>query len=103
VKSINLKRLIRLFFLIRQLQEMIKAFESKWNARLSSLTTPVSNVNVDQLLPIFKDLTTTCQQFNQQSAQMQRQIGSVVSRVQDVQMKLSNGQTSTQSTVQDEH
>ncbi len=83
-----------LVFLIRQLQEMINAFESKWNARLSSLTTPTSNTNVvDQLLPIFKDLTTTCQQFNQQNAQMQRQLGSVVNRIQDVQTKLNNGST----------
>jgi hypothetical protein len=73
---------------------MINAFESKWNARLSSLTTPTSNTNVvDQLLPIFKDLTTTCQQFNQQNAQMQRQLGSVVNRIQDVQTKLNNGST----------
>ncbi len=73
---------------------MINAFESKWNARLSSLTTPTSGTNVvDQLLPIFKDLTTTCQQFNQQNAQMQRQLGSVVNRIQDVQTKLNNGST----------
>jgi hypothetical protein len=82
---------------------MINAFENKWNARLSSFTTPSTNVNADQLLPIFKDLTTTCQQFNQQTAQMQRQLGSVVSRVQDVQMKLNNEQARPQLPIQNGH
>jgi hypothetical protein len=81
---------------------MMDAFENKWNARLSSLTTP-TNANVDQLLPIFKDLTTTCQQFSQQNAQMQRQLGSVVSRVQEAQMKLTNGQASPQLPTQNGH
>jgi len=92
-----------LFFVFRQLQEMINAFEEKWNKRLSSLTTSSTNVNVDQLLPIFKDLTIACQQFNQQTAQMQRQLGSVASRVQDVQMKLSNEQARTQVLIQNSH
>jgi len=93
-----------LFFVFRQLQEMMNAFEEKWNKRLSSLTTSSTNVNVDQLLlPIFKDLTTACQQFNQQTAQMQRQLGSVASRVQDVQMKLSNEQARTQVPIQNSH
>jgi len=92
-----------LFFVFRQLQEMINAFEEKWNKRLSSSTTSSTNVNFDQLLPIFKDLTTACQQFNQQTAQMQRQLGSVASRVQDVQMKLSNEQARTQLPIQNGH
>jgi hypothetical protein len=70
---------------------MINAFDSKWNARLSSLTTPSTNTNVEQLIPIFKDLTTVCQQFSQQNAQMQKQLGSVVNRAQDIQMKMTNG------------
>ncbi len=78
---------------------MINAFESKWNARLSSLPT----ANGDQLLPIFKDLTTFCQQFNQQNTQMQQQLGSVVSRLQDVQMKLTNTQASSQVPTQNRH
>jgi len=82
---------------------MINAFESKWNARLSSLTAPSTNGNADQLLPIFKDLTTTCQQFNQQTAQMQRQLGSVVSRMQNVQMKLNDEQTRPQAPIQNGH
>ncbi len=92
-----------LFFVSRQLQEMINAFEEKWNKRLSSLTTSSTNINVDQLLPIFKDLTTACQQFNQQTTQMQRQLGSVASRAQDVQMKLSNEQARTQVPIQNGH
>ncbi len=70
---------------------MINAFDSKWNARLASLTTPSTNTNVEQLIPIFKDLTTVCQQFSQQNAQMQKQLGSVVNRAQDIQMKMTNG------------
>lgn len=80
----------RLLFISRQLQSMMKTFEDKWNARLPSLTTPSTNINVDQLLPIFKDLTTACQQFNQQTGEMQRQLVSAVNRMQDVQMKLTN-------------
>ena len=82
---------------------MIHGFESKWNARLSSLPTSSTGVNVDQLLPIFKDLSTTYQQFNQQNLQMQRQFGSVMSRMQDVQTKLNNGQTWPQLPVQNGH
>ena len=93
-----------LFFRVnRQLQEMINGFESKWNARLLSLKAPTTNINVEQLLPICKDLTTTCQQLSQQSAQMQRQFGSIVSRVQDVQMKLNNGDASIPSRVANGH
>ena len=72
---------------------MINAFESKWNERLSSVITPSTNTNVEQLLPIFKDLTTVCQQFSQQNAQMQRQLGAVANRAQEVQMKLTHGQS----------
>jgi hypothetical protein len=92
-----------LLFVFRQLQKMINAFEEKWNAHLSSSTTSSTNVNVDQLLPILKDLTTTCQQFNQQTAQIQRQMGSVASRIQDVQLKLSNEQARPQVPIQNGH
>jgi hypothetical protein len=78
--------------MFRQLEAMINEFDNKWNARLSSLKTSSTNTNVDQLLPVIKDLTMVCQQFTQQNAQMQRQLGSVVHRVQDVQMNLNNEQ-----------
>ena len=81
----------------------MNAFENKWNARLSSLTLPSTTHNVDQLLPIFKELTTVCQQFNQQNVQMQQQLGSVVSRVRDVQMKLTNEQTRSPLSIQNGH
>lgn len=71
---------------------MINEFENKWNARLSSATTTSSNPNVEQLVPIMKDLAMVTQQFNQQNAQLQRQLGSVVHQVQDVQFKLNNEQ-----------
>jgi hypothetical protein len=72
---------------------MINEFDNKWNARLSSLTTSSTNNNVDQLLPIINDLSMVCQQFNQQNVQLQRQLGSVVHRAQNIQIKLNNEQT----------
>ena len=89
--------------LFRQLEEMMNAFENKWNARISSLTSSSTNASVDQLLPIFRELNTVCQQFNQQNTQMQQQIGSVVSRLQDLQMKLTNTQASSQVPIQNRH
>jgi uncharacterized coiled-coil protein SlyX len=71
---------------------MINQFESKWNARLSSLTASSTNPNVDQLVPIFKELSMVCQQFNQQNAQVQKQLGALVHRVKDIQMKLNEEQ-----------
>jgi hypothetical protein len=82
---------------------MINEFENRWNARLSTLTTSSTNTNVDQLLPILKDLTTVCQQFSQQNAHIQRQLGSVVNRVQEVQIKLNNEQTCPQTPVHNGH
>jgi hypothetical protein len=85
---------------------MISGFENRWNTRLSTLTTTSTNSNVDQLLPILKDLTTVCQQFSQQNAQIQRQLGSVVHRIQDIQTKLNNEpsqQTWSQLPVQNGH
>ncbi len=75
---------------------MINEFENKWNARLSSSTTALTNTNVNQLLPIIKDLSMVCQQFSQQNVQIQRQLGSVVNRLQDTQMKLNNEQQQQQ-------
>jgi uncharacterized coiled-coil protein SlyX len=73
---------------------MINQFENKWNARLSSLTASSTNANVDQLVPIFKELSMVCQQFNQQNAQVQKQLGALVHRVKDIQMKLNEEQQS---------
>jgi predicted transcriptional regulator len=72
---------------------MMNAFENKWNARISSLTSSSTNASVDQLLPIFKELTTVCQQFNHQNVQMQKQLDGIVNRVKDVQVKSNNDQT----------
>jgi hypothetical protein len=71
---------------------MINSFENRLNVRLSSFKTSSTNVNADQLLPIVKDLTTVCQQFNQQNAQIQSHLGSIVHQVQDVQIKFHNEQ-----------
>ncbi len=70
---------------------MIKEFETKWNARLSELTTPSVNTDVEKLLPAFNDLTTVFRHFNDYNAQMQKALIPVINRVQEVQAKL-NGQ-----------
>ncbi|UJR35110.1 hypothetical protein I4U23_027881 [Adineta vaga] len=82
-----------------QLQSMMNAFENKWNAQLSSLNTSstsssssANNNNIDKLVPIVKELTTVCQQFNQQNVQIQQQLNGVVNRVRDVQLQVTNEQ-----------
>ena len=82
---------------------MINQFENKWNARFSSLTASSTNANTDQLLSIFKDLSTVCQQYNQQNANVQRQLGALVHRTQDVQMKLNEGEQKSQLPMQNGH
>ncbi|CAF3219671.1 unnamed protein product [Rotaria socialis] len=69
----------------KQLQNMMDSFEAKWNARLSELNGSSTGTNLQSIVPICKDLTTFCQQFNQQNIQMQRQLGSIVNRVQNMQ------------------
>ncbi len=71
---------------------MINQFEDKWNARLSTLTNSSTNANADQLSSTFKDFSTVCQQFNQQNAQIQRQLNTLANRMGDVQMKLNGEQ-----------
>jgi hypothetical protein len=78
---------------------MINQFENKWNARLSSLTTSSTNTND---LSIFKDLSMVCQQFNQQNVHIQRQLGALVHRMQDIQMK-SNNEQQPQLPIQNGH
>ncbi|CAF2083896.1 unnamed protein product [Rotaria magnacalcarata] len=73
-----------------QFANMMNSFEAKWNARLSQLKTSSTNSNMEQLVPIFKDLNTVCQQFFQQNGQTQQKLGSIVSRVQGVQTKSNN-------------
>ncbi|CAF2058056.1 unnamed protein product [Rotaria magnacalcarata] len=75
----------------KQLQNMMNSFEAKWNARLSELNGSSTDTNLQSMVSIFKDLTTVCQQFNQQNIQMQRQLGSIVNRVQNMQTN-SNSQ-----------
>ncbi|CAF2393927.1 unnamed protein product [Rotaria sp. Silwood2] len=70
-----------------ELQAMINNFENKWNTHLLSLKTSSKNIDVDQLLSIFKDLKTVCQQFNQQNTQIQIRLGSMANRVQNITMQ----------------
>ncbi|CAF3381791.1 unnamed protein product [Rotaria sp. Silwood1] len=81
----RVKELIRIQEL--ELKAMINSFENKWNARLSSLKTTSKNINVDQLLSIFQDLKTVCQQFNQQNNQIQTRLGTMVNRVENITMQ----------------
>ncbi|CAF2083892.1 unnamed protein product [Rotaria magnacalcarata] len=90
-QALTEERLIELFTIQQeQLESMMNSFEAKWNARLSQLKTSSTNSNMEQLVPIFKDLNTVCQQFFQQNGQTQQQLGSIVSRVQGVQTKSNN-------------
>ncbi|CAF1028683.1 unnamed protein product [Rotaria sordida] len=76
----------------KQFETMINEFERKWNARLSESTTSSNHAHVNQLSPIFRDLKTVCEQFNQQNVQMQRALHSIVNRGHDIQTKLNNEQ-----------
>jgi hypothetical protein len=57
---------------------------------MSTLKTASSNTAANQLLPVVKDLTAVCQQFNLQNIQMQNQFAAVVNRAQAVQLKVNN-------------
>ena len=72
---------------------MIGEFEKKWESRLASLTTPSNNVNTDRLTTIIRELSNVSQQFNQQNAQIQRQLGLIVHQARDTQMKTNGEQT----------
>ncbi|CAF1501407.1 unnamed protein product [Adineta ricciae] len=78
----------------QQLESMMNAFESKWNERLSSVkTSSPTNVNLDKVIPVLKDLTSICQQFNQQNVQMQQKFSSVINHLQDLNLQASVEQT----------
>lgn len=65
----------------------MNAFESKWNERLLSVKSSSStNDNLDKMIPVLKDLTSVCQQFNQQNGQMQQQLNNVVTQVQNLHL-----------------
>jgi hypothetical protein len=66
---------------------LINGFEKRWNERLSTLTTGPKTTNLEQLLPVVNDLNTVCNQLNQQNIQMQKQIGTIANRVQNIQTK----------------
>jgi hypothetical protein len=66
---------------------LINGFEKRWSERLSTLTTAPKTTNLEQLLPVVNDLNTVCNQLNQQNIQMQKQIGTIANRVQNIQTK----------------
>ena len=74
---------------------MIDQFEKKWEARLASL--PNSSKNADQLAMIVRELSTVCQQVNQQNIYLQRQLGAIARQVQDTQMKTKAEQLPVQN------
>lgn len=74
---------------------MIDQFEKKWETRLASLNN--SSKNADQLTMIVRELSTVCQQFNQQNTQIQRQLGAIAYQVQDTQMKINGEQIPVQN------
>ena len=74
---------------------MIDQFEKKWETRLASLNN--SSKNADQLTMIVRELSTVCQQFNQQNTQIQRQLGAIAYQVQDTQMNINGEQIPVQN------
>lgn len=71
---------------------MIDEFEKKWESRLASLTAPSNNANTDRLTTIIRELSNVSQQFSQQNAQIQRQLGLIAHQARDTQMKINGEQ-----------
>lgn len=70
-------------------QNLINQFENRWNTRISEMKLPKAT-NTVELTPVIKDLSTVCQQLNQQNHQMQQQLNTIANRVQNLQIKVNN-------------
>ncbi|UJR10706.1 hypothetical protein I4U23_014899 [Adineta vaga] len=79
---------VRLFDLLEKqktdFESMINDFEHRWNERIFNLK-PSNNTDMSQLLPIVNDIASVCQQMNQHGIQMQKQLSTIVTRVQNLQ------------------
>ncbi len=78
-----------MIFYFRNFEHLINNFEDKWNTRLSQLNIP-KKTNVIPLEPVVNDLTTVCQQLNQQNVRMQQQLSTITNRIQNMQTKVNN-------------
>ncbi|CAF0945200.1 unnamed protein product [Adineta ricciae] len=70
-------------------QTMIANFETRWNERITGLK-PQKQAEMSQLTSILNDASKLCQQINQYNSQVQTQLSSIVSRVQDLQKTVNN-------------
>ena len=63
---------------------MIAAFEHRWTERLEkeTLAKSSSSVNRDRMMPICRNVTAVCQQLNQHTVTMAKQLASVVAQLQ---------------------
>lgn len=68
---------------------MIANFETRWNERIADLK-PQKQADMSQLASILNDVSKLCQQTNQYNNQLQVQLSSIVSRVQDFQKTVNN-------------
>ncbi|CAF1437633.1 unnamed protein product [Adineta ricciae] len=70
-------------------ETMIADFETRWNERIAELK-PQKQADMNQLTSILNDVSKLCQQFNQYNSQVQAQLCSVASHVQDLQKTVNN-------------
>ena len=68
---------------------MITNFETRWNERIAELK-PQKQTDMSQLTLIVDDVSQLCQQINQYNSQIQTQLRSVASRVQDLQKTVNS-------------
>jgi hypothetical protein len=68
---------------------LINGFENRWTARLEKLKTP-KTADFSVVLPVVNDLTTVCQQLNEQNLQMQQQLSQIANRIQNMPIKVNN-------------
>ncbi len=78
------------FFYISNFETLINGFENRWNTRILTLKRPANNTNIDQFVPAINDLTTVCHQLNQHNIQMQKQLSTITSRIQNMQTEVKN-------------
>lgn len=71
------------------MQQMISTFETKWNARLQTLSQPKTALPNDQVTAICSDLARLCQGLQQQTAQMQTPLVNVQNRLRTLQQQSS--------------
>ncbi|CAF1468264.1 unnamed protein product [Adineta steineri] len=71
-------------------ENLMHAFENKWNTRISTIKPPSNDTHINLLLPVVNDLATVCHQINQNNIQIQNQLSTITNNIQNIHTKLSN-------------